>query len=188
MGIIVEDNYGETPITRAEKHQDVIEYLLQFSKENENNENPKLSPGSTMEVSKSSDDEISTEVVDDKDKHIPLQILNRLDGKKCTVCKYDGPVRFDTIRHIRNIHLKIKVFECNGCDFKNSKLSLLREHFKTNHCNKIETPSPTNENTFDKKNQTDSISIEDDIQLEKHTPEMKKSTEKFDVINSNKSG
>ena len=40
-----------------------------------------------MEVSKSSNDEISTEVVDDKDKHIPLQILNRLDGKKCTVCK-----------------------------------------------------------------------------------------------------
>ena len=49
-------------------------------------------------------------------------------------------------------------------------------------------PSPTNENTFDKKNQTDSISIEDDIQLEKHTPEMKKINEKFDVINSNKSG
>merc|ERR1712001_656392 len=135
MGIIVEDNYGETPITRAEKHQDVIEYLLQFSKENENNENPKLSPGSTMEVSKSSDDEISSEVVDDKDKHIPLQILNRLDGKKCTVCKYDGPVRFDTIRHIRK-----------------------------NHLNKIEMPSPTNENKFDKKNQTDSISIENDIQ------------------------
>ena len=86
--IIVEDNYGETPITRAEKHQDVIEYLLQFSKENENNYNPNGSPSSTMEVSKSSDDEISTEVVDDKDKHIPLQILNRLDGKKCTVCKY----------------------------------------------------------------------------------------------------
>ena len=85
--IIVEDNYGETPITRAEKHQDVIEYLLQFSKENENNENPNGSPSSTMDVSKSSDDEISTEVVDDKDKHIPLQILNRLDGKKCTVCK-----------------------------------------------------------------------------------------------------
>ena len=84
--------------------------------------------------------------------------------------------------------MKIKVFECNGCDFKNSKLSLLREHFKTNHLNKIETPSSTNENTFEKKNQTDSISIEDDIQLEKHTPEMKKSTEKFDVINSNKSG
>ena len=84
--------------------------------------------------------------------------------------------------------MKIKVFECNGCDFKNSKLSLLREHFKTNHLNKIETPSPTNENTFDKKNQTDSISIEDGIQLEKHTPEMKKVNEKFDVINSNKSG
>ena len=84
--------------------------------------------------------------------------------------------------------MKIKVFECNGCDFKNSKLSLLREHFKTNHLNKIETPSPTNENTFDKKNQTDSISIEDDIQLEKHTPEMKKINEKFDFINSNKSG
>ena len=49
-------------------------------------------------------------------------------------------------------------------------------------------PSPTNENTFDKKNQTDSISIENDIQLEKHTPEMKKINEKFDVINSNKSG
>ena len=49
-------------------------------------------------------------------------------------------------------------------------------------------PSPTNENTFDKKNQTDSISIEDDNQLEKHTPEMKKINEKFDVINSNKSG
>ena len=49
-------------------------------------------------------------------------------------------------------------------------------------------PSPTNENTFDKKNQTDSISIENDIQLEKHTPEMKKTNEKFDVINSNKSG
>ena len=49
-------------------------------------------------------------------------------------------------------------------------------------------PSPTNENTFDKKNQTDSISIEDNIQLEKHTPEMKKINEKFDVINSNKSG
>ena len=31
--------------------------------------------------------EISTEVVDEKDKHIPLQILNKLDGKKCTVCK-----------------------------------------------------------------------------------------------------
>ena len=82
--IIVEDNYGETPITRAEKHQDVIEYLLQFSKENEN---PNGSPSNTMEVSKSPDDEISSEVVDDKDKHIPLQILNRLDGKKCTVCK-----------------------------------------------------------------------------------------------------
>ena len=49
-------------------------------------------------------------------------------------------------------------------------------------------PSPTNENTFDKKNQTDSISIENDIQLEKHTPKMKKINEKFDVINSNKSG
>ena len=31
--------------------------------------------------------EIATEVVDEKDKHIPLQILNKLDGKKCTVCK-----------------------------------------------------------------------------------------------------
>ena len=31
--------------------------------------------------------EISTEVVDEKDKHIPLQILNKLDGKKCKVCK-----------------------------------------------------------------------------------------------------
>ena len=49
-------------------------------------------------------------------------------------------------------------------------------------------PSPTNENTFDKKNQTDSISIENDIQLEKHAPKMKKNNEKFDVINPNKSG
>ena len=84
--IIVEDNYGETPITRAEKHQDVIQYLLQFSKE-DNNHNPNNQSKTTLDVSKSSDVEISTPVVD-KDKHIPLQILNRLDGKKCTVCKF----------------------------------------------------------------------------------------------------
>ena len=99
--IIVEDNYGETPITRAEKHQDVIKYLLQFSKNNNDNQNnhsntdhPYASP--CMEVvSKSSDAEISTAVLtscqtgspSDKDKHIPLQILNRLDGKKGAVCK-----------------------------------------------------------------------------------------------------
>ena len=82
--IIVEDNYGETPITRAEKHQDVIQYLLQFSKED--NHDPNNHSNITLEFSKSSNVLISTPVVD-KDKHIPLQILNRLDGKKCTVCK-----------------------------------------------------------------------------------------------------
>ena len=50
----------------------------------------------------------------------------------------------------------MKVFECNGCDFKNSKMNLLKDHYKTNHLHKLEMP--TSKNPFDKINQINSNS------------------------------
>ena len=69
----------------------------------------------------------------DKNKYLPIQILNRLSGKICTECQYVGSVRFDTIQHIRNVHLKTKLFQCNLCNFGSLKLHVLKKHFENSH-------------------------------------------------------
>ena len=71
--------------------------------------------------------------MNDKNKYIPIQILNRLNGKFCTECQYVGSVRFETIQHIQNIHLKTKLFQCNLCNFESLKLRVLRKHFENSH-------------------------------------------------------
>ena len=77
------------------------------------------------------------------DIHIPWQILNKLDGKICTVCGYSGLRRFDTIRHIRNIHLNTGLYQCNECDYAVEKMFLLKNHYETDHMNE-ETNVTTN--------------------------------------------
>ena len=67
------------------------------------------------------------------DFHVPRQILNKLDGKTCTECGLTGRKRFDTIRHIRNVHLKIKLYECNICNYGNERMKILQMHYKTSH-------------------------------------------------------
>lgn len=42
--------------------------------------------------------------------------------------------------------MRIKVFECNECDFENERLNVLKHHYKTNHCN-IKIPSTKNPET-----------------------------------------
>ena len=69
------------------------------------------------------------------DIHIPWQILNKLDGKICTVCGYSGLRRFETIRHIRNIHLNTGLYQCNECDYAVEKMFLLKNHYETDHMN-----------------------------------------------------
>ena len=71
--------------------------------------------------------------MNDKNKYIPIQILNRLNGKFCTECQYVGSVRFETIQHIQNIHLKTKLFQCNLCNFESLKLRVLKKHFENSH-------------------------------------------------------
>ena len=67
------------------------------------------------------------------DAYMPKDILSKIDGHLCLVCKYMGPKRFDTIRHIRNIHLKIKNYQCNFCDFGSPNMMPLKKHFESNH-------------------------------------------------------
>ena len=69
----------------------------------------------------------------DVDKHIPSKIYEKLNGKICKQCGYDGPVRFDTIRHIRNVHLKTKFFTCNKCNFEAKLMGELKKHFDNIH-------------------------------------------------------
>ena len=47
---------------------------------------PDFSDESDMDSSEK--EEQPKSVLNEQDKHIPIEILNRLDGKKCTVCKY----------------------------------------------------------------------------------------------------
>ena len=69
----------------------------------------------------------------DGDKHLPSKIYEKLNGKICKQCGYDGPVRFDTIRHIRNVHLKTKFWTCNKCNFESKLLNELKKHFDDTH-------------------------------------------------------
>ena len=69
----------------------------------------------------------------DADKHLPSKIYEKLNGKICKQCGYDGPVRFDTIRHIRNVHLKTKFWTCDKCKFESKLLNELKKHFDDTH-------------------------------------------------------
>ena len=71
--------------------------------------------------------------IPEKPKYLPTQILNKLSGKICTECQYVGSVRFDTIQHIKNVHLKTKLFQCNLCNFGCLKLRVLKKHFENSH-------------------------------------------------------
>ena len=71
--------------------------------------------------------------IPEKPKYLPIQILNKLSGKICTECQYVGSVRFDTIQHIKNVHLKTKLFQCNLCNFGCLKLRVLKKHFENSH-------------------------------------------------------
>ena len=71
--------------------------------------------------------------VQTKDRHIPLAILSKLNGKSCTVCGITLQKRFDTIRHIRNVHFKTDKWQCNKCEYRNEKMALLQNHYDTCH-------------------------------------------------------
>ena len=77
-----------------------------------------------------------TDFIKAEDQYMPTKIAEKLLGKKCTECGYLGPQKFDTIRHIRNIHLKLNEFQCNECNFSHYKLKILKEHFRNVHQNK----------------------------------------------------
>ena len=49
------------------------------------------------------------------------------------IFRYKGSRRSNTYRHIQGVHLKIKVYQCNMCDFGNEKMGLLKEHFQNIH-------------------------------------------------------
>jgi hypothetical protein len=70
-----------------------------------------------------------------QNKYLPKAILTMLNGKICTTCNYDGPLRFDTIRHIRNKHLNTSFFSCNHCSYQNKYLRVLKSHFSDHHDN-----------------------------------------------------
>lgn len=68
-----------------------------------------------------------------QDLYLPRDILSKLQGKLCLECNYFGPKRFDTIRHIRNLHLRTKFFKCNHCSFSNEYLKCLSDHYHEFH-------------------------------------------------------
>ena len=84
--------------------------------------------------------------MNDKNKYIPIQILNRLNGKFGTECQYVGSVRFETIQHIQNIHLKTKLFQCNLCNFESLKLRVLKKHFENSHLKKDKSKTVDEDN------------------------------------------
>ncbi len=84
-----------------------------------------------------------------QDRYLPNGILNRLDGRLCLDCKYLGPKRFDTIRHIRNLHLKTKLFFCNHCSFADEKMTNLRQHFFAEHVKEDSEDPGENEDEAD---------------------------------------
>ena len=49
------------------------------------------------------------------------------------IFRHEGKVRSHTYRHILGVHLKLKVYQCNMCDFGNEKMGLLKEHFQNTH-------------------------------------------------------
>ena len=67
------------------------------------------------------------------DSYIPSEIKDRLSGKTCTECNYSNSYMVATIRHIREIHLKTDLYQCNKCDFGHTKLRMLRDHFNKMH-------------------------------------------------------
>lgn len=66
-------------------------------------------------------------------KYLPRDLMAKLQGNKCLDCNFVGIVRFDTIRHIRNVHLKTKFFHCNYCHFSNTYLRKLKDHHEAVH-------------------------------------------------------
>ena len=90
----------------------------------------------SIKQNNSSEDLQKTDFIKADDQYMPSKIAEKLLGKKCTECGYLGPQKFDTIRHIRNIHLKLNEFQCNECYFSHYKLKVLKEHFRNIHQNK----------------------------------------------------
>ena len=86
-------------------------------------------------------------LVGSEEKHIPWQISSCMDGKRCKICGTIGQTKHDIFRHIRNVHLKSKLFQCNNCDFGTERMGLLKVHFKTIHANeKCKQTAAVNDN------------------------------------------
>ena len=47
--------------------------------------------------------------------------------------RHDGKKKHNAYIHIRGVHLRIKLYQCNMCDFGNEKMGSLKEHFQTSH-------------------------------------------------------
>ena len=105
----------------------------------------------------------------DKERHVPREILSNMEGTKCKICGTVGKKRCDTFRHIRNVHLKTNLYECNNCDFGSEQMGALRVHFKRAHANEN---ANVNENDYENDNVDDTFKppsemiMEDDMELD----------------------
>ena len=89
--------------------------------------------------------------VGNEDKHLPWQISSNIEGTMCKICGSVQQTKHDIYRHIRNVHLKMKVFQCNDCDFATERIGLLKVHFKTNHANEKSKQQTVQEVRFHEK-------------------------------------
>lgn len=80
--------------------------------------------------------------IKEHDKYLPKCIKDHLNMKTCLACNHVGKVRFDTIRHILHIHLKLSEFPCDFCPFTVKQLSRLKTHYFACHDGQVLNPEP----------------------------------------------
>ena len=99
------------------------------------------------------------------EKHVPWQISSCIEGKRCKICGMVGQTKHDIFRHVRNVHLKSKLFQCNNCEFATERMGLLKVHFKTTHANEKCKQTAVNDNVFIIDTTKPSVTIKEDMSI-----------------------
>ena len=77
---------------------------------------------------------ISQETLDFEKRYLHKDLLKHIDdAKNCLECGFVGKIRDDTLKHIRNVHLKMKTYQCGACKFFSPTRTELKKHYLQIH-------------------------------------------------------
>ena len=143
----LDEKLFESDLISPKPEENIVKTLNVQPKENLENQSP-------IRVENSNEEKPTKRKGPKLSLHVPWKISSNIEGiKTCKICGLVGIKPHDTYRHILNVHLKSKLFQCNNCDFGTKRIGVLRVHFNTAHANEKckQTADNFRENDFTKK-------------------------------------